>query len=107
MFHVSLLEPYRGSNRPNREQLPRDPEDIKGDLEWEVQRIVKSEIISYTRNVRGRNKPMKELRYFVKWKGWAEDEDTWEPPEGMKNEQEEVERFHKENPEMPGPREVD
>jgi len=50
---------------------------------------------------------MKELRYFVKWKGWAEDEDTWEPPEGMKNEQEEVERFHKENPEMPGPREVD
>ena len=50
---------------------------------------------------------MKELGYFVKWKGWAEDEDTWEPPDGMKNEQEEVEQFHKENPEMPGPREVE
>jgi len=50
---------------------------------------------------------MKELRYFVKWKGCAEDENTWEPPEGMQNAQEEVERFHRENPEMPGPREVE
>ena len=46
VFHVSLLEPYRASNRPNREQPPRDPEEIEGDLEWEVERIVKSEIIS-------------------------------------------------------------
>jgi len=107
VFHVSLLEPYRASNRPNREQPPRDPEDIERDLEWEVERIVKSEIISYTRKVRGRNKPMKELRYFVKWKGCAEDKNTWEPPEGKKNAQEEVERFHRENPEMPGPREVE
>jgi len=43
-FHVSLLEPNGASNRPNREQLPRDPEDIKGNLE----RIVKSAIISST-----------------------------------------------------------
>jgi len=28
LFHVSLLEPYRASNRPNREQPPRDPEEI-------------------------------------------------------------------------------
>ena len=48
---------------------------------------------------------MKELQYFVQWKGWVEDENTWEPPEGMKKGQEERERFHRENPEMPGPRE--
>jgi len=69
--------------------------------------MVKSDIISYTRKVRGRNKPMKELRYFVKWKRCAEDENTCEPPERMQNEQEQVERFHRENPEMPGPREVE
>jgi len=51
VFHVSLLEPYQASNQPNREEPPRDPEEIKGDLEWEVERIVKSEIISYTRKV--------------------------------------------------------
>jgi len=66
VFHVSLLEPYPASNRPNREQPPRDSEDIVGDLEWAIERIVKSEIISYTRKVRRRNKPMKQLRYFVK-----------------------------------------
>jgi len=107
VFHVSLLEPYRASTRPPREQPPRDPQEIERDLEWEVERIVKSEIISYTRKVRGRNKPMNELRYFVKWKGCAEDENTWEPPAGMMNTQEEVERFHREIPEMPGPREVE
>jgi len=51
LFHVSLLEPYRASNRPSREQPPPDPEDIEGDLEWQVERIVKSESISYTRKV--------------------------------------------------------
>jgi len=105
--HVSLLEPYRASNGPNREQPPQDPEEIEGDLEWEVERIVKRGFISYTRKVSGRNKLMKELRYFVKWKGCAEDENTWEPPEGMKNAQEEVERFHRKNAEMQGPREVE
>ena len=107
MFHISLLEPYRASNQPNREQPPRDPEDIEGELEWEVQRIIKSEIIWYTRKVRGRNKQMKELPYFVKWKGCAEDENTWEPPEGMNNAQEYVERFHGAKPEMPGQKEVE
>jgi len=60
---------------------------IEGDLEWEVERIVKSEIISNRRKVRGMNKPMQELRCFVKWKGCAADENTWEPPEGMENAQ--------------------
>jgi len=50
---------------------------------------------------------MKELRYFVNWKGCADEANTWEPPEGMKNAQEEVERFHGENLEMPGPSEVE
>ena len=85
-----MLEPYQASNGPNRGQPPRDPEDIVGDIEWEVERTGKSEIISYRRKGRGRNKPMKELRYCVKWKGCTEDENTWEPPEGMQNTQEEV-----------------
>jgi len=95
VFHVSLLKPYGTSNRPNREQPPRDPEEIEGALEWEVERIIKSKIISYTRKVRGRNKQMKELRYFVMWKGCAEDANAWEPPEGMKKAEEEVKRFQK------------
>ena len=107
VFHVSLLEAYGASNRPNREQLLRDPEVIKGDLEWKVERFVKSEIISYMRKVHGRNKQMKGLRYFLKWKGCDEVENTWETTEAMKNRQEEVERFHRKSPEQVGPRGVE
>ena len=84
-FHVSLLEPNRTSVRQGREQPPREPEEIDGDLEWEVAQIVKSEIISYTRKVCGRNKRMSELRYFVKWKGCSKEENTLEPPESLDN----------------------
>jgi len=48
VFHVSLLEPYRASKRLNHKQPPRDPQDLERDLEWEVEKIIKSEIISST-----------------------------------------------------------
>jgi len=67
-----------------------------------VERILKSEIITYTRKVRRVNKEFKELRYFVKWAGCSEDENTWEPPEGLGNARDEVKNFYRENPEMPG-----
>jgi len=102
VFNVSLLEQYKVSDRPNREQPPREPEDIEGDLEWEVERLVKSEIITYVRKVRRVNKEFKELRYFVKWAECSEDENTGEPPEGLEKAREEVEKFDRDNPEMPG-----
>jgi len=43
----------------------------------------------------------------VKWKPCVEDDNTWEPPEGMKNAQEVMERFDTESPEMPGQGEVE
>ena len=97
IFHVSPLEPYRRSNRPGREQPPREPGEIDGDLESEVKRIFKSEIITYVR----RRLRMQEIRYFVQWAGCSEDKNTWEPPESLENAQELVEAFHRENPEMP------
>jgi len=42
VFHVSLLEAYGASNRPNQDQPPRDPKESEAELESEVERIVKS-----------------------------------------------------------------
>ena len=76
IFHVSLLGPCRHSDRPGREQPPRKQQEIEGDLEWEVELIVKSEIITYVR----RRRRMQDTRYLVKWAGCSEDENSWEPP---------------------------
>ena len=102
IFHVSLFEPYRASVQEGRKQPQWVPEDIEADLKGEVEKIVKSEFITYTRKIQRRNKEFKELCYFVKWKGCAEDENTWEPPEGLGNARELVKEFHRQNPEMPG-----
>jgi len=57
--------------------------------------------------LRARNKGIKHLWYFVQWKGYVQDANTWEPPESMKKAVEEVERLHSENLEVPGPGEVE
>ena len=62
-----------------------------------VDRIVKSEIITYVR----RRRRMQQIRYFVKWAACSEDENTWEQPESLENAKKMVEKFHRENPEMP------
>jgi len=62
---------------------------------------------TYTQKVHGRNKPMRELRYFVKWNACSEDENTWEPPESLENAQELIEGFHEENPDMPSTADVE
>jgi len=64
-FYILLLEPYRTSVQEGREQPLPEQEEIDGDLEWQVEQIVKSEIISYTRKVRGRHKRMRELHPLV------------------------------------------
>jgi len=107
MFQVCLLEGDGSSNRRTRERPSRDPEDIEGDFDCEVERIVKSDITSPTQKGQGRNTRMKELRYFVNWKSCAEDENTGELGEAMTNAQEGVERFRRESLRMPDPGEVE
>ena len=106
LFQVSLLEPYKVSDCPNQSHPPIEPKVVEGDIEWKVEQIMKSEIITYTRKARIVSKRFKELRYCIKWAGCSEHEKTWEPPEGLENAREEVERFHRENPGMPGPKDL-
>ena len=99
VFHVSLLEPYKSSSDPQRTQLRPQPEEIEGEKEFEVERIIRSEVRETRKRVRGRTRITKKLYYLVKWVGYPDDECTWEPGEHLTHASEYIEDFHRENPE--------
>ena len=69
VFHASLLSPYQetAAHRPNFSRPP--PNLIDGEEEYEVERIV-----NHRRHGRARR-----LQYLIKWKGYPESDNTWEP----------------------------
>src|SRR5258707_11160247 len=69
IFHASLLSPYREmhAHGPNYSRPP--PDLIEGEEEYEVERIV-----NHRRTSRART-----LQYLVKWIGYPEADNTWEP----------------------------
>ena len=42
-----------------------------------------------------------KLKYLVKWKGYPQEESTWEPAEALKNARKRVEEFHQRHPAAP------
>jgi hypothetical protein len=77
VFHVSKLRAYTNGavQFPDREQRPTPPPPElldNGQQAWEVEAIVNSR-----RQGRG-------VQYLVKWKGYPDYENTWEPAKGLK-----------------------
>src|SRR6266403_5208474 len=69
VFHASLLNPYHETTThgPNFTHPP--PDLIEGEEEFEVERIVAHQKF-------GRSKC---LQYLIKWKGYPESDNSWEP----------------------------
>ena len=68
----------------------RPPPAVEGDNpEWEV------EYIKDSRLSRGK------LQYLVKWKGYPQEESTWEPADNLKNSRKVVNDFHGKHPSAP------
>src|SRR5579863_5217013 len=69
VFHASLLTPYikTDSHGPNYSRPP--PDLISGEVEYEVEQI---------RSHR-HHEQRKQLQYLLKWKGYLESDNTWEP----------------------------
>ncbi len=69
VFHASLLTPY-SETKEHGENYSRPPPDLVGGGEqYEVETIR-----SHRRQGRG-----KQLQYLVKWLGYPESDNTWEP----------------------------
>ena len=70
VFHVSLLKPCKGSNYPDK----HPPPEVIGDEEkYEVEEILDS------CHQRG------HVQYLVKWKGYPNCDNQWEPPANLGN----------------------
>jgi hypothetical protein len=63
--------------------------EIDGDLEYKVEQILDSWI--------HRNK----FQYLIKWKGYTEERNTWEPVDNLANTQAAIKDFHHTHPAAP------
>ena len=82
VFHISLLEPAPpgAPKAPDTEVIP-DPEK-----EYEVEQILDHKKV---RNV---------LKYLVKWEGYPQSENTWEPRKNLNHCSSLVDQYHRQNP---------
>ncbi len=73
VFHASLLLPYQENavHGPNFSKPP--PDLIRGTEEYEVEHLVNHR----------RHRKSRTLQYFVKWKGYPESDNTWEPVQNI------------------------
>jgi len=94
VFHVDQLRKYQED--PENPNFPEPtPELVEGKEEYEVEKILDAQ----DRYVQGTRK--KALHFLVKWKGYHEKDNTWEPLENVKNSKELLDEFYKENPSKP------
>jgi hypothetical protein len=67
VFHASLLTPYKETTLNGNKYQEPVPELIDGQPEWEVEQIL------------GTRRQGNQLQYLVRWKGFSEAHDSWEP----------------------------
>ncbi len=76
MFNEALLTPYTQPAFPNQEQPPSPPPDLINSTEYyEVEKVLNSRL----HKVRGRQgEPSRRVtNYFVKWKGYGLESNSW------------------------------
>ena len=89
VFHVDRLSPYKGNEINRQEPPPPEAITVEGEEEYEVDHIRDSKMFGRT------------LKYLVRWTGYGEGEDTWEPAKNLAHAPEKVTEFHIQNPGAP------
>jgi hypothetical protein len=91
VFHVDKLSPWRGNDVNGILPPPPQPVELEdGDLEYEVEEILDSEL--------GGRGGSRHTRYLVKWKGYDASFNTWEPESNLVGASAVVEEYHQRYP---------
>ena len=99
VFHVSLLEQdttRKGWVKEEVRQMEFDAGDDNG-REYKVKVIRHSAV--YARKKESGDLP--GLQYLVSWKGYPEEENTWEPASAVQHLRKLISSFHKDHPDKP------
>ena len=86
VFHASLLELYHKDNSRKRTPPPPTPIIVDAQQEWIVEEILDSRIF------------YNKLQYLVKWKGYSQEEASWEPKDNVTNSPLLIKAFHEKYP---------
>jgi hypothetical protein len=87
VFHVSILRKHNPNTIQHQRTAAPAPIQLKEGVEWEIEEIL------------DRRKRGQKTEYWVSWKGWGPQENSWEPEGNLKNCKESVEDFNKRFPE--------
>jgi len=71
VFHVSLLTPYKETDKHRPNFLEPPPDLIDGEEEWEIEKIL------------GHQTYRKKKQYLIRWKGYAPTHDSWTDESGL------------------------
>ncbi len=91
-FNEKLLMPYILPAFLNQSQPPPPPPDlIDGEEEYEIKEVLDSR----TRTVHGKKgkRPSKVIDYFIKWKGWTREHNSWVRDSEMEHTQEAIQEY--------------
>ena len=69
--------------------IPPEAVEVEGIPEYEVEEVLDSRL------------KREKLEYLVKWSGYTDDHNTWEPELNLTNLKEAINEFHKTNPSAP------
>ena len=83
VFHAALLSRYQETEAHGPSHTDPPPDLIEGEEEYEVEEI------------RGHRMHRSKLQFLIKWKGYSEAENTWEPLSNLKHAQSLLESYKK------------
>ena len=89
VFHVDRLSPWEGNDVHGLQPPPPDPIQVEDALEYKVEQILDS------------RKYRNQLQYLIKWQGYDQGHNSWEPATNLTHCSDLIKAFHNRHPAAP------